>query len=64
MTGHHSHQSSNNYACMDQHAIARTGLQSNKNGALFYYVQASCESMGQCPPYQEGAELACVVCTR
>ena len=64
MTGHYTQASSNNYACVDEHAQTRTGLQANMDGALFYHVQASCHTLGVCPPYTEGYELTCVVCTR
>lgn len=64
MTGHHSQGSANNYACVDKDATPRHGLQANQNGALFYYVQARCKYLGACPPYIEGAELTCVVCTK
>ena len=64
MTGHFSHQRAYNYACMDKDPEALTGLQSNLNGALFYFVQGSCATLGHCPPYIEGAELTCVVCSK
>ena len=52
------------YKCVDGHPQSVTGLPGNKNGALFYFVAAECEFTGHCPPYINGAELTCVVCTR
>ena len=39
------------------------GGQDNKNGALFYPVEAVCGSL-PCPRYVNGWELTCAVCTK
>ena len=64
MTGHHTQQRGYNYACVDKDPEAIRGLHANTNGALFYFVQGSCKELGECPPYIQGAELTCVVCSR
>lgn len=64
MSGLYTHERAFNYVCMDQNPEALTGLQSNTNGALFYFVQGNCGTLGRCPPYIQAAELTCVVCTK
>ncbi|XP_067932886.1 uncharacterized protein [Watersipora subatra] len=64
MSGHYNHKRACNYVCMDKEPEALTGLHASTNGALFYFVQGSCARLGSCPPYIEGAELACVVCSK
>ena len=51
------------YACMDGAPEALTGGAKDENGALFYPVEARCGSL-PCPPYSEGRELTCVVCSK
>ncbi|CAH1782895.1 unnamed protein product [Owenia fusiformis] len=50
------------FECMDAAPEGVPGSGANKNGALFYAVEASCGSL-PCPNYKDGAELTCVVCT-
>ena len=64
MAGHHTHKRAYNYVCMDKEPEAVAGLQASKDGALFYFVQGSCSTLGRCPPYIEAAELTCVVCSK
>ena len=51
------------YECVDsnQEPIPET-RPLNRNGALLYHVEASCNGM-DCPPYDPEKELTCVVCT-
>ena len=51
------------YECVDsnQEPIPET-RHLNRNGALLYHVEASCNGM-DCPPYDPEKELTCVVCT-
>jgi uncharacterized protein YegL len=51
------------YLCMDGAPQGLTGGNANKDGALFYPVQARCGSL-PCPKYVEGWELTCSVCTK
>lgn len=64
MSGYYGHKRAYNYECVDKEPEAIAGRNGNENGALFYFVQASCPSLGHCPPYIEGAELTCVVCSK
>ena len=48
--------------CMDEAPEVIQGGSANKNGALFYMVEARCGSL-PCPNYVEGRELTCAVCT-
>ena len=61
VTDHYEYKKST-YVCLDgdPEGIPESG--SNKNGALFYTVQAACGAL-PCPPYVSGYEIACVVCT-
>ena len=52
------------YVCVDANPEAIPGTATNTNGALFYHVEVRDCSGLSCPPYTEGHELACVVCTR
>lgn len=53
------------FDCVDVNAEAVSASSSNDDGALFYYVVSACSSNGlQCPPYEEGRALSCVVCTK
>ena len=37
----------------------------DQNGRLLYAVEASCHANSlPCPPYVQGREIACVVCTK
>ncbi|XP_078703910.1 uncharacterized protein LOC144928979 [Branchiostoma floridae x Branchiostoma belcheri] len=51
------------FVCMDGEPEVLPGGEGNDNGALFYPVEARCGSL-PCPPYVEGRELTCVVCTK
>jgi len=50
------------FVCLDTSPEARPGGEADLNGGLFYPVQAGCGSL-PCPPYVEGNELTCAVCT-
>ena len=51
------------YTCVDENAESTTKSVANENGALFYFVEGKCGTL-RCPPYVEGRELTCAVCTR
>ena len=64
MAEYHNHHR-NSFECVDV-VNAETVPDSavSHNGALFYFTElASCNGIN-CPPYSEGSELACVVCTK
>ena len=52
-----------NYECVDENAVGIPGSAANTNGNLFYFTEVLCPTIN-CPPYVEGNELACVVCTQ
>ncbi|XP_078670731.1 short-chain collagen C4-like [Branchiostoma floridae x Branchiostoma belcheri] len=62
MTGHDTHRRTE-FVCMDGEPEVLPGGESDENGALFYIVEGRCGSL-PCPPYVEGRELTCVVCTK
>ncbi|XP_067931698.1 uncharacterized protein [Watersipora subatra] len=64
MSGLYSQKRAYNYVCMDKEPEALTGLHTNTDGALFYFVQGACGELGYCPPYIANAELTCVVCSK
>ena len=63
MAGYHGHAAGTKYTCVDSHPDTLHGGQTNKNGYLFFLVEARCGSL-KCPPYVEGRELTCVVCSK
>ena len=52
------------FVCLDIGAEILTGgaHAQNKNGKVFYLAEARCGSL-PCPPYVDGRELTCVVCS-
>ena len=64
MAEQHNHQRTS-YECVDVDAEAIPGTGSDINGVLFYPVEAVCIGI-DCDntAYEDGAELACVVCTK
>lgn len=62
-----SSRSGNNrlsFICVDEDAVAVPGSHNTVDGpSLLYHDEVSCHGLS-CPPYEEGAELACVVCTK
>ena len=61
MTQHHT-QHASTYICVDKTMEILPGGYENRDGGLLYVVEAVCGSL-PCPPYINGFELACVVCT-
>ena len=51
------------YECVDVNAEGVPGGDANNNGAHFYFTESTCNGIN-CPPYANGNELACVVCTK
>uniref|UniRef100_A0A8W8IFZ6 Short-chain collagen C4 n=1 Tax=Magallana gigas TaxID=29159 RepID=A0A8W8IFZ6_MAGGI len=63
MAGHPSHTAGTSYTCIDEDPESlHGGGNINNNGYLFYMVEARCGSL-KCPPYVEGREIICVVCS-
>ncbi|XP_062619104.1 short-chain collagen C4-like [Saccostrea cucullata] len=62
MAGYHGHKSGTMYTCVDKIPDTVVGGHANHNGYLFYPVESRCGSL-KCPPYVEGRELTCAVCS-
>lgn len=61
MSSEHLHTNSE-YICVDRRPEARNGGHRNDNEGVIFPAEACCGSL-PCPPYIEGYELTCVVCT-
>jgi len=53
---------STKFECIDRSPQTIPSSASRTDGALFYHVEAQCH--GICPPYTDGRELTCTVCTK
>lgn len=66
MAGYHGqlHVASTMYTCVDEHPDTLHGGHANKNGYLFYSVEARYVSL-KCPPLPmcREKELVCAVCS-
>lgn len=62
MSGHYKH-STTDYYCVDKNPENLPDGKNDHNGRLLYFVEARCGSL-RCPPYVDGRELQCVVCTK
>ena len=64
--GYHTHAKSTDYTCIDSNPEYVEGKMGSQDGRLLYPVEANCYAKYglQCPPYHDGRELACVVCTK
>ncbi|KAI8519818.1 hypothetical protein Bbelb_030750 [Branchiostoma belcheri] len=60
---YHTSYGGGQYVCVDEQIQGSFGGSANQAGALFYPVEASCGAL-LCPPYVNGRELTCVVCTK
>ena len=61
MSEHYTHSASQ-FTCVDEKPEVLKGGHVNHNGKLFYFVDGSCGSL-KCPPYEDGRELTCAVCS-
>jgi hypothetical protein len=59
---YHSHAASTEFICLDSDPDVIPGGQANNDQGVIYPVEVGCGSL-PCPPYADGKELACVVCT-
>ncbi|XP_061185484.1 short-chain collagen C4-like [Saccostrea echinata] len=62
-SGAEAHSSATEFICMDKHPETIPGGHRNEGGKYVYTVEALCGSL-HCPPYADGGELTCVVCTK
>ena len=52
------------YVCVDEDQESLPGSWARSHGALFYHVEADCNTGLPCPDYNDHQELNCVVCTK
>ena len=62
MSSYHGHKRTM-FECVDSDPESVPGSSTFVGGALFYFVESQCTGI-PCPPYAEGRELACTVCTK
>ena len=62
-SGHASHAASSEFICLDDDPMSIVGGHADNNGKLFYFVESICGSL-ECPPYVDGHELTCAVCSK
>ena len=65
VAGYDSHASASQFVCLDINPDVLTGGDHGKSkidGRTFYFAEARCGSL-PCPPYVNGRELTCVVCS-
>ncbi|KAL5011984.1 hypothetical protein ScPMuIL_010535 [Solemya velum] len=62
MAGQYNHAASHEFICVDAKPEAVMGQEADVNGALLYFVETRCDTL-PCPPYVNGREVPCVVCT-
>lgn len=66
LTAMHSTYFATEYICMDHEAEAIPGSSHDNDPSLLYMVEGVCGSSGgglPCPPYVDGYEITCVVCS-
>ena len=65
MSGFYNHAAATDYYCIDKEPenVAGGGEGRNDDGKLLNFVEARCGSL-KCPPYVNGRELTCVVCSK
>ncbi|XP_062577215.1 uncharacterized protein LOC134239076 [Saccostrea cucullata] len=65
MSGKFDHRAATTYTCLDEKSQPLHGGSENKDGYLFYPVESRCKHGSlRCPPYHQGRELTCVVCSK
>ena len=63
MSGGYNQASGNDYYCIDAHPQNANEGAAYYKGNFLYFVESRCVPL-KCPPYIEGRELTCVVCTQ
>ena len=64
MAGYYDFSGATDYYCIDKDHENLPGGTGNDNGYLLYFVEARCGASLRCPPYVNGRELQCAVCTK
>jgi hypothetical protein len=62
MAGAYTHAAASEYVCVDGDPEAIAETSANHIGKRLYHVEAECGSL-KCPPYVNGRELTCAVCS-
>ncbi|XP_045204631.2 short-chain collagen C4-like isoform X3 [Mercenaria mercenaria] len=62
MSAYHTHPGSHNHICVDSDPEFVARGSNNDNQHILYLMEAQCGSL-PCPPYVQGRELTCVVCS-
>ncbi|XP_045170318.2 uncharacterized protein LOC123532796 [Mercenaria mercenaria] len=52
------------FICLDRRPETIVGGKTNDDEAMLYFVDAVCGKSLECPPYINGRELTCVVCSK
>ncbi|KAK3099278.1 hypothetical protein FSP39_001978, partial [Pinctada imbricata] len=63
MTNSYRYAAAGEYLCVDRNAERIPGTHASKDGNCLYAVEGRCGSL-PCPPYRDGRELGCVVCSK
>ena len=63
MAGYYDHDGATDYYCEDKDPENLPGGTANNNDHILYFVEARCGSL-RCPPYVNGREFLCAVCTK
>ena len=63
VSGDYGHASATEYICLDRNPDFNSGGFTSNDGALLYFVEVVCGSL-ECPPYVNGRELTCAVCSK
>ena len=64
MSEHHYDQHQSRLSiCVDENAESVGGSAAQNVASVLYFMETTCTGIS-CPPYSDGAEIACVVCTK
>ena len=63
MAGYYNHAGATDYYCVDKDPENLPGGTGDNDGHLLYFVETRSGSL-RCPPYVNGRELMCAVCTK
>jgi hypothetical protein len=63
MTDRYSHAGGEVPVCVDASSESTPGSATLLDNSLLYFIEATCRGI-PCPPYTDGAEITCVVCTK
>ena len=63
ISAHGAHPHSTEYICMDLQPEGVPGQDGNQNPSVIHPVESICKGL-PCPPYVDGRELTCIVCSK